>query len=99
MRQYPMSLSPGVKVVTGLVILFLCATPVVVWTLAGGMAIGGPVRRRTARLVAADPGRSGGGRRRQRHPDQLTHVLRAVDTVRPGHPARLAPLVAGCELA
>jgi hypothetical protein len=42
MRQYPMSLSPGVKVVTGLVVLLLCATPVVVWTLAGGMAIGGP---------------------------------------------------------
>ena len=42
MRQYPMTLSAGVKLVTGLVVLLLCATPVVVWSLSPGILIGGP---------------------------------------------------------
>jgi hypothetical protein len=42
MRQYPMTLSAGVKLVTGLVVLLLCATPVVVWWLSAGVLIGGP---------------------------------------------------------
>jgi hypothetical protein len=42
MRQYPMTLSTGVKLVTGLVVLLLCATPVVVWSLSSGILIGGP---------------------------------------------------------
>ena len=221
MRRYPMSLSAGVKWVTGLVVLLLCATPVVVWRLSPGIRIGGPhgpagpfaqgiasghalgardcvwspgslpeghrgrgrgascsapglaggrlaplppgfrfrpaapvsmgpVRTfgngalRLLRLVLQEgglpplrhphrpagggrdrrearrglPGRAGparrraplrgapgqessawGNRRRQRQPDQLTDVLRAVDPVRPRHPARLARFVAGGELA
>ncbi len=42
MRQYPMSLSTGVKLVTGLVVLFLCAVPVVAWSRSLGILIGGP---------------------------------------------------------
>jgi hypothetical protein len=42
MRQYPMTLSTGVKVVTGLVVLVLCATPVFAWYLSSGVSIGGP---------------------------------------------------------
>jgi hypothetical protein len=41
MRRYPMSLSAGVKWVTGLVVLLLCATPVVVWRLSPAIRIGG----------------------------------------------------------
>ena len=44
MRQYPMTLSTGVKLVTGLVVLLLCATPVVVWSLSSGIL--GPSRSR-----------------------------------------------------
>lgn len=42
MRQYPMTLSKGVRVVTGLVVLLLCATPVFTWYLSSGILIGGP---------------------------------------------------------
>jgi hypothetical protein len=40
MRQYPMSLSAGVKVITGLVVVLLCAIPLLVWGFFPGIAIG-----------------------------------------------------------
>ncbi len=42
MRQYPMSLSAGVKVITGLVVVLLCSVPLLVWGFFPGIAIGGP---------------------------------------------------------
>ena len=42
MRRSPMTLSAGVKLVTGLVVLLLCGTPLVVWWFSAGIQIGGP---------------------------------------------------------
>ncbi len=42
MRQFPMSLSAGVKVISGLVVVLLCAIPLLVWGFFPGIAIGGP---------------------------------------------------------
>jgi hypothetical protein len=37
-----MSLSGGAKLVSGLVVLVLCAVPFVAWSTIGGLAVGGP---------------------------------------------------------
>jgi len=42
MRQFSMSLSAGVKVVTGLVVVLLCAVPLLVWGFLPGVVVGGP---------------------------------------------------------
>jgi ABC-type cobalt transport system substrate-binding protein len=41
MRQYPMSLSSGVKVLSALVVVLLCALPLVVWSVVPGFELGG----------------------------------------------------------
>jgi hypothetical protein len=42
MRQFPMSLSAGVKLVSGLVLVLLVAVPLLVWGFLPGLAVGGP---------------------------------------------------------
>jgi len=41
MRQYPMSLSSGVKVLSALVVVLLCALPLLVWSVIPGFELGG----------------------------------------------------------
>jgi hypothetical protein len=42
MREFPMSLSTGVKAITGLLVVLLLAVPLLVWGFLPGIAIGGP---------------------------------------------------------
>jgi len=40
MRRYPMSLSAGVRVLSGFVVLVMCAIPLLAWSIFPGIAIG-----------------------------------------------------------
>ena len=42
MRQFPMSLSAGVRILSWTIVLLMCAVPLLAWSILPGVAIGGP---------------------------------------------------------